>query len=310
MTEEREIEEIASGLQSAFGELLIAATREADVRPMTLISVLGLDKSLASRITRAIKSPNPLGSLHLMPTASGLKKVLDAAENADAPSDVVQNARHAAKLYGDFLATFAGGRADLDAALATWIPELKDEMLRKARREIFRGWATTTGVRAGAFYSAHFILPGTTPGRLNVAVVSTEADVCRLRSGVPLKIAGFRFAGNSKSPLKNLDGGDLQADPLGILLKELTTVAPENCDVSQGADFFKLRILGDRPRINEPVTYSYGIQVADLLPATKCGERDYMWTEFVQLLAVTDFLADFYIHKDVRLDVHPIITRV
>src|SRR5262245_1043311 len=104
------------------GERLRAALLEVaheiggpTLRPSRFVDVLGIDKSLASRISRSLRAESVTELLHLTPSPMGLGLFLDAAtrRRISTTAEALRRARTAVAEFQEFLGHVSGGRAGL-----------------------------------------------------------------------------------------------------------------------------------------------------------------------------------------------------
>ncbi len=307
---------LGAALQATFGRLLASAlpgspSREA-LRPGALVTTLGLDKSLAGRVVRAVQADAPLAALHASPTPQGLGLVLDAARARVGATSEHAAAAAARERFAALLAEFPGGRGDLEAALTGWLPEQRADAERQARREVFRGMSVIAGVRSESFYTGYFLAPSATPGRLDTAWVLTHQRLRRLSVG-----SSFVFGGYASSPgpdtarerRMSLGGIELARDPAQLLLPEFCSAPLHTLDVLQGPDRVALRLGRSEPRVNEPITLALGAATLDHHPLRADATRSYVYMTAGVRAPTERLVIDLVVHDDVATGDVPLATR-
>lgn len=303
---------LAEGLTQAFEALLHDAVGDAsELRPVRLTSVLGLDKSLASRVARALRAADPMEALHELPTPQGLAIVREAASGAGASRLLLEAAREMEERYGALLSEFSGGRADLDTALAAWLPELRARSLRRARRDVFRGNAMVSGIRSDGYYAAYFLLPGARPGDVDAIWLSARQGLRRLRFDLPVHIAGIvSSTGEEVDTRASIHGEPVDGDPRRFLVPSRTTLEREGFQLRQARDRMLLVLAGDAPAVNHPVD----VTLAGLAPALHGSRRSesqsHIWFDFISRQPTERAVLDVFVHDDLGLTAAPVTTRI
>ncbi|MCK4513344.1 hypothetical protein KAW64_16465, partial [bacterium] len=107
-------------------------------RPSRLVSELGIDKSLASRLTRALRADDPLEFMHLLPSPTGLGIFLSAARSAGISRDVCRAAEDSVDGFRFLLEALPGGRATLDAAISASSGEARARSEKNAKQAVYK----------------------------------------------------------------------------------------------------------------------------------------------------------------------------
>ena len=182
-------------VQAAFTDLL-AGAGAIGVRPTELGRRLGLDKTLAWKISRLVESAEPADAFRHMPGAGGIEIVLRAAEERSVREDVVTRARVACRELREFVERSAGDRRTFEAMLAGESPDPRGEI--DERRAYFRAGSAIWGVRAKMQFLTLALAPSASrAGYLDVAQVSGLVDLERLQRDVPWIVRRLRAQSDS-----------------------------------------------------------------------------------------------------------------
>lgn len=203
------IELVGKQLVSAF-QLLVETAVGPSPRVTDLINALGIDKTQASRILRAISARTPYEALHEISAPRGLSLIVDAAKEQGAPSDICHEAEDAVEAFSTLLEGFSDGRAGLNSVLASRVPRAKEAADRDARRSVFKGFVHLRGYRIDAVYIAAIFLPSEDdPDQVDFASVSSRVGLRRLRHGERIHITAISHAPQlvtlAGKPLKTID---------------------------------------------------------------------------------------------------------
>ena len=302
---------ISAELCGALVQVLVEALGGADLatvstmRPVQLTQQLGLNKSLASRVVRAIHEDDALRALRGIPTPQGLQLISAAAARHGSTEEALARLARVTADYSLLLAEFSGGRTDLEATLAGWLPELKAQAERDARRSIFRGMTTLQGIRASTIYNSVYLLPSReTPSRVDSLVVTLRQDVRRLQPGAEITIMRFLTdeKGDWRARRRNLHGKAIGSDPKKILIPELCSHPIPDLELdSSEPGVIVLRIAPDGLDVNEFVTLGLGWRTSS--DFHKVADEE---TSFGSLLVgastpVEAMVLDLFVHQDLEL---------
>ncbi len=318
--------QLGGELQRAYRALLERAVGPAGgyggLRPGELIRALGLDKSLAGRVVKAVRAADPLEALHALPTPQGLALVLTGAEarlaqeglaDGDPAHALLAAAGRAREAFAALLAEFPGGRGDLEAALTGWLTEEREVAEREARRDVFRGMSVLAGVRSAAFYSGYFLAPSaTSPGRIDTAWVLRHERLRRLSVGSPFVFGGYMARpteGGERARRETLDGHVLAREPARLLLPELCSAPLHSLDVLEGPHRVALRLGKDEPRVNEPITLTLGAATVDHHPLFAGSDASHVWFTTGVRAPTERLVIDLYVHAAIGVGAVPLATR-
>lgn len=300
------------------------------LRPVLITSRLGLDKSLASRVVRAIGADDPIRALHGIPTPQGLALVARATATAGASPEQVAALEDASAAYGELLAEFSGGRTDLEATLVGWIPEQRERAERDARRSVFRGMTTLSGIRTSAVYHSLYLVPapgddgngcatGSEDDRVNSLIVTLRQDLRRLRSG-----ARLHFMSMQKGPVTNrghserspaqdvdssqdrftLDGAPLLDDPGALLLGDLCSHPLPQLELQHSGPSILVSVHPDALDVNEFATIGMGWKTKGHFQRYAAASRRFESLTVEALSPTEALVVDLFIHEDLAYP-HP-----
>lgn len=323
---------LCASLEAAIRGSLVALGEcsSEPLRPVVITSRLGLDKSLASRVARAIGADDPIRALHYIPTPQGLSLVARAAAAAGAPPEQVAALDDASASYRDLLAEFSGGRTDLEATLAGWIPEQRERAERDARRSVFRGMTTLSGTRTSAVYNSLYLIPAppdvsegcaTQPGeeRIHSLVVTLRQDLRRLRSGARLHVMSMLAASVPGRPPRaqrsgrnappstgrfTLDGAPLRDDPEALLLGDLCSHPLPKLELQHSGPSIIVSVDPGALDVNEFATLGMGWMTRGHFQRFATPSRRYESLTVAALSPTEALVVDLFIHEDLAYP-HP-----
>ena len=287
-----------------------------------LTSELGLDKSLASRIAKALRENDELKALHAVPTPKGLQLVERALQERGVGKATLEKLASAIDTYREILAEFSGGRTGLEATLAGWIPEERAGAERDARRLIFRGLTTVEGTRTGTIYNSVYILPSPAdPSKYDLLVVAVREDLRRLRADeeIPLtSITGKNSAGDGPENRLLLDGTELLddpdsgertasgKDPRSLVLEELCSSPAPKLELVTRGNSAVVRISRESLDVNEIATVAFGWRMNGYFTKKLAEEGNCPHFSFTASGPAECMTVDLFVHKDFKLTSDPV----
>lgn len=145
---------------------------------------LGLDKSLAWKVTRFIRDEDPSRAARHMPGSGGVDIVIKAAGACGVGDDRIEAMREADRALREFVEQHAGDRRSFEAMFAGGGRTGGLEM--DVRRELVRAASAAWGVRARTQFLTLALRPSASaPGMIDFVKVGGFVDLERLRVDVP-----------------------------------------------------------------------------------------------------------------------------
>lgn len=304
------LQDLATDLCSSLGSVFSSAldgtstpgSSDGGLRPVQLTSNLGIDKSLASRVVRALGEDDPLRALHGMPTPQGLFMIARAAGQSGASEESLHALDRATQHYKVLLAEFSGGRTDLEATLTGWLPEHRARAERDARRSIFRGMTSLSGTRTSANYNSLYLVPSAKPGRVDSLLVAVRQDLRRLRPDARTLVANFVVDGTKDAPHRlAIDGEEATDDPESFLLRELCSHPIPKIDVTAEEGRIVMDIAPDAIDVNEFTTIGLGWRMEGHFPAFRSPGEEYGSLCVSSPRPTEALVFDVFVHEDVEL---------
>jgi hypothetical protein len=211
---------------------LVAAVPGAPVGPVRLARAIGIDKVLASRLLRAAASRDPVAVLKMMPGPEPLRRFAQAAARKGVARELADELESSAREFDELIRAEAGDRSALDAILAAWLPEAREEFELRRKQAAYRATSQLKGASADVLLETVFIHPSKDdPDQLDLVWVMGLLGLQRLRPGCTVKFASRRVAfdkstGKERTP-ETLEGGSIEGYD-GLLVEQFCSrpVAP------------------------------------------------------------------------------------
>ncbi len=298
----RAIQALRGGLCQACSEIETDASS-----PRDLARFLGIDKTLAWKVTRIVHAEAAADAVAYVPGSSGMRILTDALARAGARDATVRGLAETAEAFDAVVEEHAGDRATLHLALAHLGPPRPD-VEEAVRRKAFQGNAGVWGIQARARLSARFIAPNPArPDVLDGAMVDGYLDLWRVRPNTRWPLCRFRtFHDDGSSiddgsmPLDNAtptDGLRLLDDFCHGPLPEISAVSDE------GGVVYELG-AGPLGRTGE-CTFLHGSRIRGALPRYRTARDEHGDVLSLISVPVETLLLDLFLHRDIAANVEP-----
>lgn len=200
----------------------------AEAGPQRLAGELGVDKVLASRLLKAVRSPDPMSAVHRAPGPEPLRRVLRAsAKLGVAEADLV--AAHAAvDQFEALIRAEFGDRSALEAILSGWVPEARREFELRRKQAAFRAMSQLKGAQTDVFAEAAIFWPTADGQRVDVIWLKAAIGLRRLRPGAVVKFTSQRSveSPDGRRPT-TLAGEPVEAVPNAVVPEFCSEPTPE-----------------------------------------------------------------------------------
>lgn len=284
--------------------------------PQRLAEVLGLDKAVASRLLKAIRSRDPVVVVHHIPGPDTLRRVIDSAVDAGVGRRIAREAEAAVDRFRALIRSTAGDRSTLDGVVSRMLPQAREHFDGRVKQQIFRGFSQLKGYYVDVDFTACFIHPSPHPGSLDYAVVSGVLGVRSLRPDVRIRLAArvirdkpgqWHFASLLGEPITDLSAGRLDqfctARPANVAIETFGDSVYFNLESQAfGPDAAVDFVLGHASRLATPSTQATGAAKLDAAspstaPLAGAGVEVDKPTKLLHL--------DVFVHKDVYPGAEP-----
>jgi hypothetical protein len=191
-------------------------------RPVRLMRRTGLDKSLASRLVRAVRADGDPQFLHACPSPTGLRMLLDSSADHATPA-LRQAAGLAIDRFEDLVGALPGGRQALDALLGGSTVDIRRKREHVARQASFKAVSFLFGHYCDVVATTLFIVPSAAPGKVDFLEVHRRVGLQRLVAGGQIAFMSLHAVSPDPAPVMdacvtNLAGNATTRRPEDFLL--------------------------------------------------------------------------------------------
>ncbi|MBP7914062.1 MAG: hypothetical protein KAZ63_01855 [Vitreoscilla sp.] len=190
---------------------LIEHLAGSPARPVRLIRQTGLDKSLASRLIQATKTGSDLDFLHLVPSPTGLRILLDASQPLVDP-ELHRALELAIDQFQLLLDTLPGGRQTLDAQLGHASADIRLRREHMARQASFKAVSFLFGHYSETLTTAIFVVPDADGVHTQMIEVHRRIGLHRVTPGTPMPLLSLFTFGKTDGPAPGAQMASIQGD--------------------------------------------------------------------------------------------------
>ena len=300
-------EAVAEALRTSFSNVVQEVTGPA-MRPSRLVTRLGVDKSLASRITRSLRSDTPSQLLHFIPSPSGLGIFLEAAGEAGVPGDVRTPALHALENLENLLAEVPGGRSGLQALISEDVAEVRHRVERSAAQAIHRGMTSILGFQCEALSSALILHPSRDGRWVDGLEIGYREGVRRLRPSAPAALFSVNLArtsGDGVAHLETLDGETGPTDPRALLVPEFCVPEEPPLKLVQNGDHVIFALADGAETLHRPINVCSAFYIRNGWVPRRTEENPEEGRDYLLPYPCRTLIRDLYIHEDIWFGAEP-----
>lgn len=276
-------------------------------KPAEFQRVLKLDRSLSSRLLRAVRLPDPLATLHRMPGLHGVRLLLAAAAKAGVDQVVIAQAERALIELERVVTTEVGTWQALSAAVAGWLPDARQEFELANRQTAYRAMSNLKGVTADAELSVTLIHPAATGGDwVDRAGITGICRMKRLRPGAPMGL----LHGSSIAPppgTQRLSLAGQPVDPLhgAPLLAEFSSQPTPPFEVLVAGDTVHYVLGGDGVGVGSLVDLLFADVMHNRYPVHRGVSPRPATPGALIDIPVKTLIVDVLVHHDVWPGIEP-----
>lgn len=257
----RRIEEVGSALRESMTALAAAAGSTGS--PSPLIRRLGIDKSLAGRLLRALRAETQDELVHWTPSPQGLRIVLQHAAASGIDPEIVKRAESAVALFQDLIDSVDGGRAVLDGFIAGRQAEVLRRREETSKQAVYRAMSFLLGYSCDISVSAQIVGPSEDGRSLDLIELHHRQGLRRVRANRPLLLHSFRFPDiRPDGPsIVTLDGKLAAEDPLGLFLRRFSDPATTPLEIVEDGPATIFVLPEGDPTETAPLQVTTGFRV-------------------------------------------------
>ncbi len=276
------IETCAVSLRETLTEISLKLSGDPP-RPTRLVRAIGLDKSLASRIIRCVRSGSDVEFMHMLPSPSGLRIFADRAGNS-VDKKLVRSLLAAADEYQELIDTTPGGRDGIDAWLSETSRLVREKREHSARQASFKSMSFLLGHYSETLLSSLFLVPSEDGKHVDGVEIHRRLSLTRLKPNMPMALLSV-YAPPEETPqdgttwMGSIDGGRGNGSADDFILSKFSSKPIPSLEVVEEGPLTTF-VLPGNPDVDAPSQVCSAFRIhngwelkptGDMLP-----ERGYM----------------------------------
>jgi hypothetical protein len=300
--------QVGERLRAALLEVVLEVGGPA-LRPSRLVEVLGIDKSLASRISRSLRAETANEMLHFTPSPMGLGLFLDAATRRRISTEALRRARAAVAEFQEFLGHVNGGRAGLDALMSDDAVEVRERAERTASQSVHRAMSYLLGFRCETITSAVILQPSPNGRMVDSYEMGRREGIRRLRPSAPVALFSIGIVKstelNGEAPsIEPLRQGVDPNDPRSLLLPEFCEPHNPGVVLHQN-ERHTIYALAAHEAIPDGVTVSSAYVVRNGMVPWRLPDQDEESRNYLLHYPCKLLIRDLFIRDDLYTGIEP-----
>jgi hypothetical protein len=307
----QQIEAISAELRRTIAPVL-EAVAGVSPRPTRISRAIGLDKSLASRLVRAVMSSSDLDLMHLVPSPGGLRIFADLASRYADPASIA-NLLAATERFEALLDIVPGGRASIDAQISdsSHVALLKREHI--AKQASFKAMSFLLGHFCDVVTTTLFLVPSANGRRVDAIEIQRRIGLRRMRPSTPLVLMSIwgdpddAVTENAIS-FDTLDGKRGSGNPASFLLADFCTQPLPKLEVMREGEMTALVLAGD-PSLHTPSQLTSAMHIRNAWPIQP-ESRTQSLRGYVLHTPCRQIVRDVYIAESLYPDATPQVSFV
>jgi hypothetical protein len=301
-------ERVATNLRRHLTDIIGSDT--GSLREKRLIETWQIDRNLAGRLVRSLRTSTELAMLAELPAPEGLRLFLHAAQRIGSAQLHLDGAASAISEWESIIHAYPGKRRGISQRLAAMSTDGRSRADLAARRGMFRFASEFLGYSVRHTTSTMILSPSQTEGRLDGVMVFGKYGLVRLREdGAPISVMGIRAGPAAPQcdflPIDPHAQGD-RAD--AALLRANCTGVDRLELVRTPANAIELRLAQASPPVNHEVDLVCGQRVPAIMLGQRTQSTRFEWYEALSRIPSQRVTLDFILHRDVFAGVTPIVT--
>jgi len=276
--------------------------------PQMLAKRLGVDKVLASRVLKAMRSPDPMSVIHRIPGPEPLRRLLKGIARQGVEPQLIDAAQHAVDHFEHLIRNEIGDRSALDTIISAWVPEARREFQLRRKQSAFKAMSQLKGAQAQVIQATVILHPSDDGAHLDIAWIQGLIGLHRSRPGAGVKLVTRRLAPaeSDRQPV-SLDGKPITSHKHVQIPEFCSSPLPE-LDVEKIGEVVHYTLADDGFGPRSAVDLAFGeVNYRELRRTVPVGSgrKAHMFAETSTPAKVMQF--DVFVHEDVYPNSDPAV---
>ena len=299
-------DEVRGLLGRLFASIGLKQPRMSDLREK-----LVLDKSIASRVARAVRMTEAGAALRELPAAEALGQIVAKCEALGAGKRLVASARKSIAELDAAIAEFPGDRTALVTAISATepargnaagrsaVPKVSEAKLRAARRGAYNAFVFAQGLCCETQSFINILMPGKNGEKAAQAMVLGTTGLRRLRPGHPQSILSIRGRDDTNTGFDRvtLEGEPIEDNPGVALIREFCTDVASQVRLERVGRIHSLVLDPQSPPLDEPMDFAVGFVNLRFTSPRATNEVKWTATSYEVSRATRLLLREVLVHR-------------
>jgi hypothetical protein len=243
-------------------------------RPTRLMSAIGLDKSLASRLVRAARAASDAELVHLIPSPTGLR-IFSSRAKSVAAEELVADFEDAVDSFEELLGATPGGRDAIDSLISESSSDVRERREHRAKQATFKSMSYLLGHYCETLATALFLVPSKNGRTVDAIEVHQRIGLRRLRPSTPLPLLSIHTPPEDEPPddstwIEAVAGGLGTFAPQDFLLPKFSSEPLPDLEVNVRGPLTTFLLAGN-PSVKEPTRLTSAFRIRNGWAAESTG---------------------------------------
>lgn len=233
-------------------------------RPTRLMRAIGLDKSLASRLVRAVRAASDSELVHLIPSPTGLR-IFAARAKGVVSKESLARLETAIDRFEELLGATPGGRDAIDSLISESSHDVRERREHTAKQATFKSMSYLLGHYCETLSTALFLVPSKNGRTVDGIEVHQRVGLRRLRPSTPLALLSILTPPEDEPPddstwIETVGGGLGTFTPQAYLMSEFSTAPLPELEVLVRGPLTTFMLAGD-PDVKAPTRVTSAFRI-------------------------------------------------
>ena len=270
-------------------------------RPARLIRTIGLDKSLASRLVRSMRSESALEFMHLVPSPTGLR-ILAGSARGLADAATLDELEAAIDRFQQLIDATPGGRDAIDSLVSESSPDVRGKREHIAKQATFKSMSFLLGHYCETLTTSLFLVPSRNGRTVDAIEVHQRIGLRRLRPSTPLALLSILTPPEDEPPddstwIETVEGGLGAYAAQDFLLPEFSSEPLPELRVLVNGPMTTFMLPGD-PEVRMPTHLTSAFRIRNGWPREPAGRLQAV-RGYVLHLPCRTVVRDVFVADDV-----------
>ncbi len=281
-------------------------------RPSRLAQRIEIDKSLASRLSRAYRTEDPLEFMHVVPAPTGLRIFMSAAKLAKVNKHLCEKAEASIGAFQGLIDQTPGGRATLDASISASSPEARSRNERSSKQAVYKAMSYLLGYQCDTTATAFIIQPAADGRMVDSIDINHRLRIRRLRPTAPVGLFSHRLHARSGGAVSDLRFETLDAklvdDVKEFFLPDFSSDPMPHLDVFKNGNQTTIALSEDGPPPEAPFDLTFAALLRNVLYQYREEDCAEGWRNYLLHTPCKLLVRDVFIRDDLYPGLAPEVT--